>query len=159
MFEPLQVYCILMHYKTANNVHPNWKITIKQLGTRLRVNGLLRCNFNCLNENWVPFLWEQLSHFHFPSKDLKGRVCPVEQILSFKRRASFESAAPSYVEILPAIQLFAFRLNQNFGKRSHGNTKRINRSSYAPIKFWTRGYKTFFMLNLIEHEIFPAYKC
>ena len=22
-----------------------------------------------------------------------------------------------------------------------------------------RGYKSFFMLNLTEHEIFPAYKC
>ena len=24
---------------------------------------------------------------------------------------------------------------------------------------WPRGYKTFFMLNSAEHEIFPAYKC
>ena len=24
---------------------------------------------------------------------------------------------------------------------------------------WARGYKTFFMLNSIEHEIFPAHKC
>ena len=26
-------------------------------------------------------------------------------------------------------------------------------------KIWTRGYKTFFMLNSIEHEIFLAHKC
>ena len=26
-------------------------------------------------------------------------------------------------------------------------------------KSWARGYKTFFMLNSIEHEIFPAHKC
>ena len=25
--------------------------------------------------------------------------------------------------------------------------------------FWSRGYKTFFMLNSTEHEIFPAHKC
>ena len=24
---------------------------------------------------------------------------------------------------------------------------------------WAGGYKTFFMLNSIEHEIFPAHKC
>ena len=24
---------------------------------------------------------------------------------------------------------------------------------------WPRGYKTFFMLNSAEHEIFPAHKC
>ena len=24
---------------------------------------------------------------------------------------------------------------------------------------WPRGYKTFFMLNSTEHEIFPAHKC
>ena len=24
---------------------------------------------------------------------------------------------------------------------------------------WPRGYKTFFMLNSVEHEIFPAHKC
>ena len=24
---------------------------------------------------------------------------------------------------------------------------------------WARGYKTFFMLNSTEHEIFPAHKC
>ena len=24
---------------------------------------------------------------------------------------------------------------------------------------WPRGYKTFFMLNSIEHEIFPAHRC
>ena len=24
---------------------------------------------------------------------------------------------------------------------------------------WTRGYKTFFMLNSAEHEIYPAHKC
>ena len=26
-------------------------------------------------------------------------------------------------------------------------------------KTWAGGYKTFFMLNSIEHEIFPAHKC
>ena len=26
-------------------------------------------------------------------------------------------------------------------------------------KSWSRGYKTFFMLNSAEHEIFPAHKC
>ena len=25
--------------------------------------------------------------------------------------------------------------------------------------FWSRGYKTFFMLNSNEHEIYPAHKC
>ena len=25
--------------------------------------------------------------------------------------------------------------------------------------YWPRGYKTFFMLNSVEHEIFPAHKC
>ena len=29
----------------------------------------------------------------------------------------------------------------------------------APTISWPRGYKTFFMLNSIEHEIFPAHKC
>ena len=24
---------------------------------------------------------------------------------------------------------------------------------------WPRGYKTFFMLNSAEHEIYPAHKC
>ena len=24
---------------------------------------------------------------------------------------------------------------------------------------WSRGYKTFFMLNSVEHEIFPAHQC
>ena len=27
------------------------------------------------------------------------------------------------------------------------------------IAAWPRGYKTFFMLNSVEHEIFPAHKC
>ena len=27
------------------------------------------------------------------------------------------------------------------------------------LKAWPRDYKTFFMLNSIEHEIFPAHKC
>ena len=27
------------------------------------------------------------------------------------------------------------------------------------ILAWSRGYKTFFMLNSTEHEIFPAHKC
>ena len=26
-------------------------------------------------------------------------------------------------------------------------------------EYWTRGYKTFFMLNSTEHESFPAHKC
>ena len=26
-------------------------------------------------------------------------------------------------------------------------------------KDWPRGYKTFFLLNSTEHEIFPAHKC
>ena len=25
--------------------------------------------------------------------------------------------------------------------------------------FWPQGYKTFFMLNSVVHEIFPAHKC
>ena len=25
--------------------------------------------------------------------------------------------------------------------------------------FWPRGYKTFFMLNSAEHEIYPAHEC
>ena len=29
----------------------------------------------------------------------------------------------------------------------------------AGTKIRARGYKTFFMLNSIEHEIFPAHKC
>ena len=35
--------------------------------------------------------------------------------------------------------------------------------NYLPIqlggRIWPRGYKTFFMLNSTEHEIFPAHKC
>ena len=27
------------------------------------------------------------------------------------------------------------------------------------VKTWPRGYKTFFMLNSIEYEFFPAHKC
>ena len=27
------------------------------------------------------------------------------------------------------------------------------------LQNWPQGYKTFFMLNSIEHEIFPAHKC
>ena len=27
------------------------------------------------------------------------------------------------------------------------------------IEAWPQGYKTFFMLNSTEHEIYPAHKC
>ena len=33
----------------------------------------------------------------------------------------------------------------------------ISASSWT--KTWPRGYETNFMLNLAEHEIFPAHKC
>ena len=29
----------------------------------------------------------------------------------------------------------------------------------VPIMYWPRGYRTFFMLNSAEHEIYPAHKC
>ena len=29
----------------------------------------------------------------------------------------------------------------------------------ALLLSWPRGYKTFFMLNSNEHEIYPAHKC
>ena len=32
-------------------------------------------------------------------------------------------------------------------------------SSITIPNIWPQGYKTFFMLNSIEHEIFPAHKC
>ena len=30
---------------------------------------------------------------------------------------------------------------------------------YGYTKYWSQGYKTFFMLNSAEHEIYPAHKC
>ena len=39
------------------------------------------------------------------------------------------------------------------------NELRIYFSEQISQASWPRGYKTFFMLNSIEHEIFPAHKC
>ena len=40
-------------------------------------------------------------------------------------------------------------------RNQRGRTEDIKESARARA----RGYKTFFMLNSIEHEIFPAHKC
>ena len=43
------------------------------------------------------------------------------------------------------------------GKHLHGVFLLIAGQRRRPVR--ARGYKTFFMLNSIEHEIFPADKC
>ena len=44
----------------------------------------------------------------------------------------------------------------------HTYNERVSRKtkySLAISDTWPRGYKTFFMLNSTEHEIFPAHQC
>ena len=35
----------------------------------------------------------------------------------------------------------------------------FSKTPMQDLAIWPRGYKTFFMLNSTEHEIFPAHKC
>ena len=39
--------------------------------------------------------------------------------------------------------------------------KALNKHKFNQVlsTTWSRGYKTFFMLNSVEHEIFPAHQC
>ena len=39
------------------------------------------------------------------------------------------------------------------------DTAASNREAVNNFEIWPRGYKTFFMLNSVEHKIFPAHKC
>ena len=47
---------------------------------------------------------------------------------------------------VPAIFLFRHRVKPSKDADVIGNS-------------WARGYKTFFVLNSTEHEIYPAHKC
>ena len=40
-----------------------------------------------------------------------------------------------------------------------GASEAVSFLFYLPLRDRARGYKTFFMLNSIEHEIFPAHRC
>ena len=37
--------------------------------------------------------------------------------------------------------------------------KCVDKYEAGHMQTWPRHYKTFFMLNLTEHEIYPAHKC
>ena len=60
----------------------------------------------------------------------------------------------------PDVTLDVYR-----GRKTSNNSKKSERQNVLPneqidtFKIRPRGYKTFFMFNSIEHEIFPAHKC
>ena len=35
----------------------------------------------------------------------------------------------------------------------------VGRADWSAFEYWLRGYKTFFILNSAEQEIYPAHKC
>ena len=43
--------------------------------------------------------------------------------------------------------------------QSYQDNERKIMKGCVPMEVWPQGYKTFFMLNSTEHEIFPAHKC
>ena len=52
-------------------------------------------------------------------------------------------------------QVFQKCLSDLFACRQNGKSL----TTVASAQNWPQGYKTFFMLNSVEHEIFPACNC
>ena len=44
-------------------------------------------------------------------------------------------------------------------EKTYGRSLLAGNQAVSILLIWPRGYKTFFMLNLAEHEFFPANKC
>ena len=103
--------------------------------------------------------------FHFFSLT----VCPLVINTHSKRNihvwaGSFENF--TLVETSPILLCtvpVAYRANSILTATVKSNSQTTNTwSQFLHPKimiYWPRGYKTFFMLNSVEHEIFPAHKC
>ena len=79
--------------------------------------------------------------------------------MQYKQKQTTKGAPCLYIVFLPFIQVYDIKsrsfLVTNMAEKVLMHMGFITDSHSA----WPQGYKTFFMLNSAEHEIFTAYKC
>ena len=83
---------------------------------------------------------------------------PQEQILSFKSRPHFEMGMSVQVSTRELTKMISLcnNIGKNINRYPFSIKQCIKNSKMSKLR--PRGYKTFSMINSIEHETFPTHK-
>ena len=74
-----------------------------------------------------------------------------------ERNITYGTPEYAAVEKQAAVETVVNQTGQRYAKHSHEFEMKIT-GSFKSNEAWPRGYKTFFVLNSIEHEILTAHK-